>query len=195
MIALLAASTSFAATELSLELGSTHAPDAGYSLFSRHDAMGSWGARVGLGLTPNASLLVDWQHSSKGGETSTTDDDVTFQSALTVDQLAVGPRLGVHIADCMPYVTVQAAAMRGRVRLDGDAESTDDVDEWKRSALTAGGLAMAGLQLYVGEPERALRFSGHLEMGYGYALPLDFDDFGSLSFHGFALRAGAGVVF
>jgi hypothetical protein len=195
MIALLFASVSLAATELSLELGSTHASDRGYSLFSSREAMGSWGARVGFGLTDRTSLLVDWQHSGKGGEVETTGDDVDFQAALTVDQLAVGPRVGVHIQNVMPYATVQAVAMRGRVRLDGDRDSTDDLDEWKRSALTAGGLAMGGVQVIVGEPERAVRLSGHLEMGYGHAFPLDFGDFGSISFHGFALRGGAGIVF
>jgi hypothetical protein len=195
MIALLFASVSLAATELSLELGSTHAPDDGYSLFSDKSAMGSWGARLGFGLGNRTSLVVDWQHSSPGGAVTTSDDAAEFQAALTVDQLAVGPRFGIPIDDVMPYVTVQAVGMRGRVRLDGDPDSTDDLDEWKDSALTGGGLAMGGAQVVVGDPEGAVRFSGHLEMGYGYALPLDYDDFGSISFHGFALRGGAGIVF
>lgn len=195
MIALLFASVSLAATELSVELGSTHAPDDGYALFSSRNAMGSWGARLGFGLSDRTSLLVDWQHSSPGGEVATSDDTVDFQAALTVDQLAVGPRVGVPIDNVMPYLTVQAVGMRGRVRFDGDPDSTDDLDEWKDSALTGGGLAMGGAQVVVGEPERAVRLSGHLEMGYGYALPLDYGDFGSISFHGFALRGGAGIVF
>jgi hypothetical protein len=196
MIALLFASVSFAATELSLELGSTHAPDDGYQLFSDKNAMGSWGARVGFGLSDRTSLLVDWQHSGPGGVVETSDDTAEFEAALTVDQLAVGPRFGIAIQDTVtPYVTVQAVAMRGRVRLDGDPSSTDEVDQWKDSALTGGGLAMAGAQVVLGEPEQAVRFSGHLEMGYGYALPLEFGDYGSISFHGFALRGGAGIVF
>lgn len=196
MIALLFASVSFAATEVSVELGSTHAPDDGYDLFSSRNAMGSWGARVGFGLTDRIALLVDWQHSGKGGAVTTGAEDAEFQAALTVDQISVGPRVGVHIGDwVMPYATVQATGMRGRVRLDGDPDSTDDLDEWKDSALTGGGLAMGGVQVVLGEPERALRLSGHLEAGYGYAAPLDFEDYGSLSFHGFALRGGAGIVF
>lgn len=195
MIALLFASVSLAATELSLELGSTHAPDDGYALFSSANAMGSWGARLGFGLTDRTSLLVDWQHSGTGGDVTTSGDTGDFQSALTVDQLSVGPRFGVPIQNVMPYATVQAVGMRGRVRLDGDPSSTDDLDEWKDSSLTGGGLAMGGAQIVVGQPEQAVRFSGHLEMGYGYALPLDFGDFGSISFHGFALRGGAGIVF
>ena len=196
MIALLFASVSLAATELSLELGSTHAPDDGYSLFSDKNAMGSWGARVGFGLSDRTSLLVDWQHSGPGGEVMTSADTADFEAALTVDQLAVGPRFGIRIQDVvMPYVTVQAVGMRGRIRFDGDPESNDDLDQWKDSALTGGGLAMGGAQVVLGVPEQAVRFSGHLEMGYGYALPLDFGDYGSISFHGFALRGGAGIVF
>ena len=195
MIALLFASVSFAATEVSVELGSIHAPDDGYDLFSSRNAMGSWGARLGFGLGDRTSLLVDWQHSNKGGAVATAADETEFQAALTVDQLAVGPRVGVHFGQVMPYATVQALGMRGRVRLDGDPDSTDDLDEWKDSALTGGGLAMGGVQVVVGEPDRALRLSGHLEAGYQYAAPLDFGDFGSLSFHGFALRGGAGIVF
>jgi hypothetical protein len=196
MIALLFASVSLAATELSLELGSTRAPDDGYELFSDSNAMGSWGARVGFGLGDRTSLLVDWQHSSPGGEVMTEADTANFQAALTVDQLSVGPRFGIPIHDVvMPYVTAQAVAMRGRVRLDGDPDSNDELDEWKDSALTGGGLAMGGAQVVLGDPEQAVRFSGHLEMGYGYALPLDFGDYGSISFHGFALRGGAGIVF
>jgi hypothetical protein len=195
MISLLFASVAFAATEVSVELGSTHAPDDGYALFSSRDAMGSWGARVGFGLTERTSVLVDWQHSNKGGAVVTEDADADFQAALTVDQLSVGPRVGMPIRNVMPYATLQAVGMRGRVRLDGDPDSTDDVDEWKDSALSVGGLGMGGVQVVVGEPERAVRFSGHVEAGYGYAAPLDFGDFGSLSFHGFALRGGAGIVF
>ena len=196
MITLLFASVSLAATELSLELGSTHAPDPGYELFSDKNAMGSWGARLGFGLSDRTSVLVDWQHSGPGGAVTTSADTVEFEAALTVDQLAVGPRFGIRVHEnAMPYVTVQAVGMRGRVRLDGDPDSTDDLDEWKDSALTGGGLAMGGAQVLVGEPEQTVRFSGHLEMGYGYALPLDYGDFGSISFHGFALRGGAGIVF
>ena len=190
------ASVSFAATELSLELGSTHAPDDGYDLFADKNAMGSWGARLGFGLSDRTSLLVDWQHSGPGGAVGTSDDTAEFETALTVDQLAFGPRFGVLIQDVvMPYATVQAVGMRGRVRLDGDPSSNDDVDQWKDSALTGGGLAMGGAQVLLGDPEQSVRFSGHLEMGYGYALPLDFGDYGSISFHGFALRGGAGIVF
>jgi len=196
MIALLFASVSLAATELSLELGSTHAPDPGYALFSDSNAMGSWGARLGFGLSDRTSLLVDWQHSGPGGEVVTSADMADFEAALTVDQLAVGPRFGVRIQDVvMPYVTVQAVGMRGRIRFDGDPESNDDLDQWKDSALTAGGLAMGGAQVVLGQPEQKVRVSGHLEMGYGYALPLDYGDYGSISFHGFALRGGAGIVF
>lgn len=196
MIALLFASVSLAATELSLELGSTHAPDDGYALFSDKNAMGSWGARLGFGLGDRISLLVDWQHSGPGGEVTTSADAADFEAALTVDQLAVGPRFGVRIQDVvMPYATVQAVGMRGRIRLDGDPDSADELDQWKDSALTGGGLAMGGAQVLLGDPEQAVRFSGHLEMGYGYALPLDYGDYGSISFHGFALRGGAGIVF
>jgi hypothetical protein len=184
MIALLFASVSFAATELSLELGSTHAPDDGYQLFSDKNAMGSWGARVGFGLGDRTS------------EVMTAEETADFEAALTVDQLAVGPRFGIRIEDVvMPYVTVQAVGMRGRVRLDGDPDSNDELDQWKDSALTGGGLAMGGAQVVLGQPEQTVRFEGHLEMGYGYALPLDFGDYGSISFHGFALRGGAGIVF
>ena len=196
MIALLFASVSLAATELSLELGSTHAPDDGYALFSDKNVMGSWGVRLGFGLDDRISLLVDWQHSGQGGEVTTAADAADFEAALTVDQLAVGPRFGVRIQDVvMPYATVQAVGMRGRVRLDGDPDSADELDQWKDSALTGGGLAMGGAQVLLGDPEQAVRFSGHLEMGYGYALPLDYGDYGSISFHGFALRGGAGIVF
>jgi hypothetical protein len=196
MIALLLASVSLAATELSLELGSTHAPDPGYELFSDKNAMGSWGARLGFGLSDRTSLLVDWQHSGPGGRVTTSADTADFEAALTVDQLAFGPRFGIQIEDTvMPYVTVQAVGMRGRLRLDGDPASDDEIDQWKDSALTGGGLAMGGAQIMLGEPEQAVRFSGHLEMGYGYALPLDYGDYGSISFHGFALRGGAGIVF
>ena len=196
MITLLFASVSLAATELSLELGSTHAPDDGYSLFSDKNAMGSWGARLGFGLSDRTSLLVDWQHSSPGGAVATSAETVEFQAALTVDQLAVGPRFGVLIEDLvMPYATVQAVGMRGRLRLDGDPSSNDELDQWMDSALTGGGLAMGGAQVVLGELEQAVRFSGHLEMGYGYALPLDYGELGSISFHGFALRGGAGIVF
>ena len=145
MIALLFASVSLAATELSLELGSTHAPDDGYALFSDKNAMGSWGARLGFGLGDRTSLLVDWQHSGPGGEVMTSDDTVAFEAALTVDQLAVGPRFGILIRDVvMPYVTAQAVGMRGRLRIDGDTASNDELDQWKDSALTGGGLAMGG---------------------------------------------------
>ena len=196
MIALLFASVSLAATELSLELGSTHAPDDGYALFSESNAMGSWGARLGFGLSDRTSLLVDWQHSGPGGEVMTEDDSASFDAALTVDQLSVGPRFGITIQDVVtPYVTAQAVGMRGRVRLDGDPQSNDELDEWKDSSLTGGLLAMGGAQVVLGDPEQAVRFSGHLEMGYGYALPLEFGDYGSISFHGFALRGGAGIVF
>jgi hypothetical protein len=53
---------------------------------------------------------------------------------------------------------------------------------------------MGGAQVVLGDPEQGA-VSGHLEMGYGYALPLDYGDYGSISFHGFALRGGAGIVF
>jgi hypothetical protein len=195
MISLAFVSLSFAANEVSVELGSFHAPDPGYEVFSSRAAMGSWGARVGFGVTDRVSLLADWQHSGKGGRIETDGDEFAFQSALTVDQLSVGPRVGLPLGQLMPYATVQALGMRGRVRLDGDADSTDELDEWKRAALTGGGLAMAGARLVAGTADQSLRLSGHLEMGYGFAAPLDFGDYGSLSFHGFALRAGAGVVF
>jgi hypothetical protein len=193
--------------QLAIELGSTGTPDPAFEVFSNSGAMFTWGLRYGLGMGDNTALVFDWQHAVQGGITAVYDAegydfesydyDLELWSSFTSDQLAVGPKLDVELADgFLPYVTVQAVGMRGRVRFDEDIESVDNENEIKRAALTGGVAALAGLELVLAhDDDDWVKPSAHLEMGYSHFAPLRFEDWGSLAFRGFALRAGVGVHF
>lgn len=185
---------SAASNQLSLELGAFSTPDPEFSHFSENDAMMTWGARAGMALTDRTALVLDWQHGVRGGRVDLFDS--SFHSAFTADQFGLGPKLDLQLAPGLhPYVTLQGQMIRGRVRLDEDIGADSNVNELKDAALAFGGLALAGGEIILGAEEDWIRPSAHLEMGYSYALPMKFDDFGELSFRGFSLRAGVGMHF
>ena len=190
--------------EVSLELGTLHANDAQWRMFSDPDSLGTWGVRAGWALDDTWSIVGSWHRGARGGTLtwySSGDYDTTeIALAIKAMQLAVGPKATWDMADWLrPYATLQAMGMTGRMMMDDDTYDTKNSNQLSVRGWTGGGVVALGFDFVPVNPTAAWGLGSHLELGYGYLLPMtltdpnavaDGGDIGDLRFRGFYLRWG-----
>lgn len=191
--------------ELSLEVGSLGTPDRNWEYLSPTDGVGTLGIRGGYALSPAVTLVgsYHWRRYVTDFEVESDDDPQEFEAMFATNQVQAGAKVDVQVQHWLrPYGTLQVMGVGGRLRLDGDLE--DDEKGTNYRSFSPGAAAALGLDLVPGSPRSPAHFATHLEMGYGYVLPLGFEDadagnqpisLGDLEIRGFYVRWGAGVHF
>jgi hypothetical protein len=211
--------------EVSLELGSFGAYDPNFDLFSESDAVGTYGARVGYGITKSLTILGSWHHGSDGvsvdyngysDEEDSFEDDIydeeLFRTAFISDQFMLGPKLAWRIRPWIaPYATLQGVGILGRARIDDDFDHDDNPNQIRYTGFAPGGYVAGGVDikpLKIGKD--GLRLATHLELGYGITSDMTFKqeggtdaelgsgavaEVGTVNFRGFTMRWGVGVRF
>ncbi len=203
----LAGSTDGMDNELSLEVGSFGA-DEQWTAFSSSAQMGTVGVRAGYALSPNLTIVAGWHRGRHGGSliVETYDDGDYLYNEIGLDftghQLTLGPKVDYQLTHWLrPYATVQALGFFGKIRLDEDT-SDDELQRFR--AQTFGGIGALGIDLVPGSPRRTVHPASYLELGYGHAFSMNFEDsdagnepapIGSMGFSGLYLRWGVGVRF
>lgn len=185
--------------EVSLELGSLHANDASWDLFSETETFGTYGVRVGYAFHDRMAAIAGYHRGSTGMTVESTsggwetDEPPTFQSAFYGDEYTLGVKADLPLSiNLRPFVTVQALGVRGLIRLDDDTEHDDNLNQITRSAFAPGGMATGGVDLRIPVAQARYYLSSSMEFGYGKVLDLDFGDMGTLPMGGFAFRWGVG---
>lgn len=203
--------------ELSLELGALGTADERFDLFREGALIRTWGARGGVALHENVSVLLGYHRgawgsevgiSAEDGEGDGDDDGVdTFQAAYQGHHLLLGPKVDLRVTDWLrPYGTVQGAALIGRVLLDDDPDHDDNENQLSATSVNPGGVVALGVDVVPIRKRQALRFGSHLEMGYGLMAATGFTatppggggekfEIARFGFGGFYLRAGVGAYF
>lgn len=201
--------------EISLELGTFGAPDPSWEIIGDGSPVGSYGGRVGYGLTKTLSIVAGYHHSYDGSqvEGEVDDDwDELFSTSFRSHQITLGPKVRWNIKPWVaPYATVQGIGWIGRARIDDDTESDDNPNQYAYSGFAPGVLGAGGIELRPVKVTKGLRLATHLELGYGHTAQMTLtqdggtdpanDDgdnaaeLGRVGFRGFTLRWGVGVRF
>lgn len=187
--------------ELSFSVASIGVPDDNWDLFSDNDGLRTLGGRVGYGLSPSLAVVLDWQHGVEGSSFESYggyDDyyDVSGKMAITTNAWSVGPKLSLDaISWLRPYVTVQGTFLWGTVKLDDDTSDDENLNQLRRSGVTGGGVAAAGVDLVLLSEQRRIRPAIGFEAGYGWLAPLKLGDMGSLAMRGFHSDLTVGARF
>jgi len=201
--------------EISLELGTFGAPDEAWDILGDGAAVGSYGGRIGLGLTKNLSIVAGYHHAYDGGQVEGEIGDdwqELFSTSFRSHQIALGPKLRWNVKPWFaPYATVQALGWIGHARLDDDTEADDNPNQYAYTGFAPGGVGAAGVEFRPVKVTRGLRLATHLEFGYGItgqmtlrqdagtdAANRDGDnaaELGRIGFRGFTMRWGVGVRF
>lgn len=186
------------------EFGALTNRDAAYDLFSSRNTMRSFGARVGYRLFPGVEVVASWHRSRRGlqmsvppSETALTFEDGsgTVATALTTDQIALGPRIDTVIRDIfLPYATVQATALVGSAQLDDDVSDRNNANQIRYGGVGVGVQAFAGAEISVetGVPVRVSFFG---ELGYATPMRVPLGDLGQIRPGGLTGNLGAGLRF
>ncbi len=201
--------------EVSLELGTFGAPDAAWDVLGDGYPVGSYGGRIGYGLTPNVTLVAGYHHAYDGSGVDGEfggDDRELFATSFRSHQITVGPKVRWNLKPWIaPYATVQALGWLGHARLDDDTEADDNPNQYDYTGFAPGGVAAAGVDLKPLKLAKGVRLATHLEMGYGITSrmtltqdggsdPANTDgdkaaELGKVGFRGFTLRWGVGLRF
>ncbi len=206
-------------SEISVQMGRFGAPDDNWSsTFSDSSGVPGQGLRVAwrLGDGPDANprgleIVADWDHEVRGaqldiGSDAGWGDDYADTSVLYTkfvgNRFALGPRLSYRVGDWfVPYATAQLAAWQSRIAIDEDIEDDENPNQVAIGSLTGAGVVAVGFDVRpITIGERA-RVGSHLELGYGYALPMRYTadnggkglDIGSLDFRGLTVNWGVGI--
>ncbi len=197
--------------EVSLELGGLHSPDPAWQgLLSWHPGIPSQGIRVGYGVQEHVTVVASYHHGAQGGEAWLYDEENyeeendDFGLAFYANMINAGPKLHYALRPWLvPYATAQVIVFHSILKIDDNVEDDDNTNQFRYKAVSPGGMITAGLEL---RPVRLLkgkmRIAHHLEGGYGYVRPLEYEvidgkapTVGDLDFRGFTIRFGTGVRF
>ncbi len=190
--------------ELSLELGTTANHQQNWYMFNAESQqLPSWGLRAGVAVHDRLAIIGGWHHGKKGmrlGFDESWEDDEEaygFASVFYGDSFTLGLKADVPVAVWFrPYATAQGLGLRGMVRLDDDLSEDDNLNQIQQADFSLGGIGALGVDFRVPFKDGAWALASYLELGYGYAAPLDFGDLGELDeLHGVVFRWGAGVRF
>ena len=191
--------------ELSLELGTAANHQQNWFMFNdESQQLPSWGLRAGVAVHDRLAIIGGWHHGKKGmrlGFGGDWDDDdeeaYGFASVFYGDSFTLGLKADVPVAVWFrPYATAQGLGDRGMVRLDDDLSEDDNLNQIQRSDFSFGGIGALGVDFRMPLKDGAWAIASYLELGYGYASPLDFDELGELDgLYGVVFRWGVGVRF
>lgn len=211
LIALIGAASA-ASNQVALEGGWIGSPDRNWDLFSPATTYGTFGLRGGLKVHDRVTAIVGWHHG-KTGMIVTADrylDDYYeedeeyyasesysgYHTSFTGDQVALGAKADVRIAKWLqPYAALQLVGMRGVARFDDDVSDDENPTQVQRAGVTGGLMATGGAEFPIAIGVGDLAIAPYMEFGYGYLLPMQLADLGSLRFSGFSGRAGVGLHF
>lgn len=180
--------------EVSLDVGVLANRDATWDLFSRADLMTSHGARVGYAANEHVTFLLGWQRYRRGQQVVVPAHDA-FRAAFEGHALTLGPKVGTAVTKWLyPYLTAQAVAFLGVVRLDDDPHTTHNPGQLLEASLTPGVLGMGGLEFRAPLGDELVG-ALHVEAGYGWLARGTYGDLGTMRPGGFTLRSGIGLRF
>ena len=186
--------------EVSLEMGSLHANDTSWDMFSDTPSFNTYGLRVGYAFHDRIAAIAGYHHGANGMTVEAMDsgwesgDPPTFASAFYGDEYSLGIKADLPLSiNLRPFATVQALGVRGLIRLDDDAEHDDNLNQIQQGAFAPGGMATGGIDLRIPIAQAKYCVASSLEFGYGKVLDLDFGDLGKLPMGGFVFRWGVGV--
>lgn len=147
------------------------------------------GFRAGVGFGDNVAVIADFRTAYRGAEVSTP-AFTSFETAMALDQLALGARVGKSFLDevVRPYGIAELTVLRSGLRFDDDPADDDSPGQSRQQAFAPGFTVQAGFEV---SPQREsagmLDPAGFVELGYGYTAPLTFADLGTV-------RPGGGFV-
>ena len=195
MIALLLVANSFALDgALDLEIGSLALGGQALDNVASTRAMPSGGGRLALEAADHVRLVAGFHVGSAGARV--TAPDGLFDAAIRGQEATFGVSYDVDATDeFAPYVLVEAVGVRGAMLLDGDPSRDDNATQVRRVALTAGGAALVGCDVHAHQGDAPFAPAGFLELGYAWALPLQFAELGAVPVHGLVVRVGGGLRF
>lgn len=184
--------------EISVDLGLLANRDQAWDFFGESDVMASAGARVGYALDKKVTFVLGWQHYGRGSSVlvpKRNDWHESFRAAFSGDALTLGPKVGTLLGNAIyPYVTTQAVAFLGRIRLDDDPTIRHNPGQLREVAITPGVLGMVGLEARVPIND-TLSVAFHTEGGYEWLARGTYGAFGSMRPGGLAIRSGVGLRF
>ena len=194
MIALLISNSFAVDGAVALELASLRLGGAPLTSLVDASAMPSGGGRGALEVADHVRVVPGF-HVGAAGARVTVPNGV-FGAALRVQEATLGAQFDVDATDeIAPYLLVEAVGLRGAMLLDGDPSRDDNASQLRRVALTAGGAALLGCDVHAHQGEAPYAPAAFLEIGYAWAVPLQFADLGALPVHGLVARLGVGVRF
>ena len=189
---------------VSVEVGTLANPDPGYDLFSDSGFMASYGLKVGYRLSSWLEIDAGWHRTALGSVVRMPgpsfgldfeDSDARMNTALSTNQVVVGPRVDVLIRDVFqPYASVRVGVRQATARLDDDPSSSNNPNQWRESGAGLDFLAVGGAEVrtVVADP---LQVTVHTELGYGYVSTLQLGDLGPMQPGGLVFRTGVGLRF
>ncbi len=183
--------------ELSLELGTAANHQQNWYMFNAESQqLPTWGLRAGVAVHDRLAVIGGWHHGKKGMRMAAGNGSV-FASVFYGDSFTLGLKVDVPVAVWFrPYATAQGQGFRGMVRLDDDLYEDDNPNQIEQADFSFGGIGALGTDFRVPFKDGAWALASYLELGYGYAAPLDFGDLGELDgLHGVVFRWGVGVRF
>lgn len=201
MIALSLMLASAAEVEVNATAGAVHIGDPSFDIFGTNNALTSLG--LGAAVRPSGdrhvpvALVASWQRHQRGRRVRITEADsggLTFNSAFTTDTFSIGPKIDLDVAEVWaPYVTVQAAAMRGLARFDDDPDDNKSPGQTRRAGIAPGLMVLGGTEFSSPDTASKLEFVCHMEAGYSRFGAIGLGDLGSVRPGGFVLRTGVGM--
>ncbi len=196
----LAAGSSAAQNEISLQAGGFFTDDEAWDVFSVEQGLIGFGLRGGVALSEHFSAVAGYQRGVSGvevyaGEGDRGDPDPVFRTAFYGNTATLGVKYSVVFRQLRPYVTVQAMGIKATARLDANTEDSDDATQLQVNAMSAGALAAGGLDVQLPFKHRAWTPGMALELGYARTLDMPLEDLGALQFAGLYANWNIGVRF
>jgi hypothetical protein len=217
LLCLLTAPAGAVDNEINVEAGWIGAPDPSWALFSERASLGTLGVRGGYALNDRIAVIAGWQHGSDGITVSSGGYEEAYyygyedygyyygngepayttevHTAFIGEQITVGAKADLAPLTWLhPYVAVQGAALVATAKFDDDTSTDRNVTQLKRTGVTGGVVATAGLDFPIKVVD-GLAVAPYIEGGYAWYAPATLQDIGQIGFHGFTGRAGVGLRF
>lgn len=153
------------------------------------------GLRFGYSLGPSLELLATAKGSTRSRSlyTFTADSDAYIGTRVNTFSYGAGARV-VHDSTFHPYAAAQLQLFQVGVRLDGDEEADDNLDQSVSRGFAPGATGALGLELRP-QPDWQVQPSLFLEGGYTWSLSSAVGDLGTAQAKGLNMQAGVGLRF
>lgn len=180
--------------ELSVDVGTLLARDAGWDAFSDSDVLPQFGVRAGVRVHDRVAAIATWQYSRHGADYHANNQRVA-RAAFFGNEIGLGAKADLSFADFfLPYASASAVGLVGHARFDDRPNDDDNIGQIAETALSFGGRGMLGMELRLPrEHQPGFTVGGYLEGGYTWLTDTQFEQFGDVTFRGFTFRTGIGV--